>query len=69
MRCTVCLGLMLLSLAACKQQPDFDQRYQDAQRKLDARSVVIEGELSAAQSDAAAADPVPIEAASAQPAR
>ena len=53
---TVVVVLALL-LFGCRKQPDFDQRYTTAQRKLEASAAAIDDEIvaSASASDAAAA--------------
>ena len=52
----------LASLAGCRQQ-SFDERYQAAQHKLEAKTAAIDQDLAAAQSDAAAAGVLPTDAA------
>ncbi|MFM5918647.1 MAG: hypothetical protein ACKOOL_14090 [Novosphingobium sp.] len=55
-----CTVLALLLLAGC-QRESFDERYQSAQHKLDAKSAAIDHDLAAAASDAAAAGVMPSE--------
>lgn len=49
------LLVTLTSLSACKQEPDFDQRFAQTREKIDARAAAIDRELDIAASDAAAA--------------
>lgn len=51
---TIAALLLLMAASACRQEPDFDQRYADAQRKLEARSAEIERDLSKASPPAQA---------------
>lgn len=54
--------LVLILLAGCKQQ-SFDERYNAAQKKLEAKSAAIDKDLAVAQSDAAEAGVIPSDAA------
>jgi len=54
-RLTLPLLIVLAALAACKQEPDFDQRFDQTRQKIDARAAAIDRELDAAASDAAVA--------------
>ncbi|MBS0482287.1 MAG: hypothetical protein JSR96_09065 [Proteobacteria bacterium] len=39
------LAPLFLLLAACRQEPDFDDRYKAAQQQIDARGVAIDKEI------------------------
>ncbi|MFM6933062.1 MAG: hypothetical protein ACKOUT_12555 [Novosphingobium sp.] len=56
----------LLALAGCKAEPTFDERYDAAQKALDAKSKAIDGELAVAASEGLAADAVASESAAAE---
>ncbi len=51
-------ALALVLLAGCHRQ-SFDERYQDAQHKLEGKATKIDQDLAAAASDAAAAGVLP----------
>ena len=51
-------ALALVLLAGCHRQ-SFDERYQDAQHKLEGKAGKIDQDLAAAASDAAAAGVLP----------
>lgn len=52
----VCAFAVLLALTACKQEPTFDERFDAAQKKLEAKTKAIDQELSVAASEGAAAE-------------
>ncbi|MEJ6011563.1 hypothetical protein [Novosphingobium aquae] len=45
---------MLLALAGCKQEPSFDERFDAAQKTLEAKAKAIDQELSVAASEGSA---------------
>jgi len=47
--------VLLLLLSACSREPDFDQRYTEAQRKLAAKSAAMDRDLSHEQGTTAVA--------------
>lgn len=51
----VCALAVLLALAGCKRQPSFDERFDAAQKKLEAKTRAIDQELSVAASESASA--------------
>lgn len=57
-RATIAL-LMLTALGACRQEQDFDARYQQAQTRLEGKARAIDQEIAVAASDAAAANVPP----------
>ncbi len=56
------LASTLLLLAACQQEPSFDERYEAAQKKVGTTAAELEAEMAKADS-AAAADRRALEAA------
>lgn len=48
--------LIALLAAGCRQEPSFDERYAQTQRKLEAKASTIDAELAASASDAAAVE-------------
>ncbi len=53
-----CAFAVLLALAGCKQEPSFDERFDAAQKKLEAKTKAIDAELSVAASEGAAAQAI-----------
>ena len=55
--------LALVALAACQQEPTFDERYDTAQDKIEGMARDIDGELEASlpSEETPAADPAPDE--------
>jgi hypothetical protein len=49
-----CAITVLLALSGCKQEPTFDERFDAAQKKLEAKAKAIDQELSVAASEGAA---------------
>lgn len=47
---------VLLALAGCKAEPSFDERFQAAEKRINAKAQAIDQELSAAASEGLAAD-------------
>jgi hypothetical protein len=47
-------GMLCLLLAACQQEPDFDERYQAAQKKIREKAVEIDSALAKAERERAA---------------
>ena len=58
--------IALVLLAGCKQQ-SFDDRYQAAQKKIEAKTASMDKDLAAAESDAAAAGVLATDAALPEP--
>ena len=56
MRCPALLLLPLL-LAACHQEPAFDERYDKAAKEIEARARTMDADIAEAEKAAAAADP------------
>ncbi|NVD44550.1 hypothetical protein [Qipengyuania atrilutea] len=48
---------LLLALAGCKSEPDFDERYEKAQKEIEQTAREIERDLEKARKDAAKASP------------
>src|SRR3546814_1771103 len=48
--------LPLLILAACKEEPDFDTRYDKAAKEIEARAKAMDAEIAKANADAGTAD-------------
>ena len=53
------LVVPLLLLAACKDEPDFDTRYDKAAKEIDARAKAMDADIAEAEKAAAAASPLP----------
>lgn len=48
-----CAFAVLLALTACKQEPSFDERFDAAQKSLEAKTKAIDQELAVAASEGA----------------
>lgn len=48
--------IIALLLAACGKEPDFDQRYAEAERRIEARAAAMERDLAAQDRPAEAPD-------------
>jgi hypothetical protein len=53
------LIMPLLLLTACKDEPDFDTRYDKAAKEIDARAKAMDADIAEAEKAAAAASPLP----------
>ena len=53
------LAFLLLSLAACKDEPDFDTRYYKAAKEIKARAKAMDADIAEAEKAAAAASDLP----------
>ncbi|WP_188236148.1 hypothetical protein [Sphingopyxis sp. LK2115] len=53
------LFIPLLLLAACQDDPDFDTRYDQAAREIEARAKAMDADIAEAEKAAAAASPLP----------
>ena len=51
--------VLLLALGGCKSEPDFDERYEKAQKDIERTAREIERDLEKARKDAAEASPSP----------
>lgn len=54
----VCAFAVLLAVAGCKQEPSFDERFDAAQKTLEAKTKAIDQELAVAASEGAAAEAI-----------
>lgn len=59
MRRRVALVLPLLFVAACKDEPDFETRYEKASDEIEARAKAMDADIAAAEKAAAAASGLP----------
>ena len=59
MRRRVGLVLPLLLVAACKDEPDFETRYEKASDEIEARAKAMDADIAAAEKAAAAASDLP----------
>lgn len=55
------LIIPLLLLTACKDEPDFDTRYDKAAKEIDARAKAMDADIAEAEKAAAAASDLPDE--------
>ncbi|MBO9696384.1 MAG: hypothetical protein J7499_09305 [Sphingopyxis sp.] len=62
------LLVLLLLLAACKDEPDFDTRYDKAAKEIEARARAMDADIAGSEKAAAALDlPAPPKPANAPP--
>ncbi len=59
MRAAALIIPLLLLLAACKDEPDFDTRYDKAAKEIDARAKAMDADIAEAEKAAAAASDLP----------
>ncbi|MGQ3099507.1 MAG: hypothetical protein ACT6Q5_02630 [Sphingopyxis solisilvae] len=59
MRRRVALALPLLLVAACKDEPDFETRYEKASNEIEARATAMDADIAAAEKAAVAASDLP----------
>lgn len=59
MRRRVALALPLLLVAACKDEPDFETRYEKASDEIEARAKAMDADIATAEKAAAAASDLP----------
>lgn len=55
----VALIMPLLLLTACKAEPDFDTRYDEAAKEIEARAKAMDADIAEAEQAAAAASGLP----------
>ena len=68
MRAAIALLVPLLLLAACKDEPDFDTRYDKAAKEIETRAKAMDADIAESAKAAAASDlPAPAKPANAAP--
>jgi hypothetical protein len=55
----IALALPLLLVAACKDEPDFETRYEKASNEIEARAKAMDADIAAAEKAATAASDLP----------